>query len=76
MSARLPGSFYDLSAHLGEARAVAGCLIDAMPAVERDPARRMAISCAVALAGAVASLLEISERDLEEMERQMIRVDG
>lgn len=64
----VPSAWYELSARVSQARAVASCIFDALP-MRRDC--HADINHAANLAGAVIDLLEIAERDVEHLETQL-----
>lgn len=64
----IPGAMYDLGGRISAANAVASCALNALP-VGSDA--YPAINHVGNLISAIQSLLDLAEKDAEEVERQM-----
>ena len=70
---RPPRAWYDLSARIINARAVASCIEESLPhgLVNMNDDQRAAINQVSGLAGALDDVLDLCERDMERLEQQL-----
>lgn len=67
---RVPDSWYELSSRISSAQAVASYILEAIP-FPADSDQRKAAECATGLANAVIDLLEMCEKDCEQLELEL-----
>ena len=68
---RVPGAWYDLSARVSAARAVVSCMLEALPQGEAARPVMDNVNHSANLAAAAIDLLELCERDVERLEREL-----
>jgi len=69
---QLPGAWYDLSARVSNASAVAACILETLPNLEgMSEHQRKQINEAGCIACAVVDLLELCKRDVDRLEAQL-----
>lgn len=68
----IPGAWYDLSARVAHARAIAGCIGSSLPNAYGLPVEVWeALNDVGNLVGAVDDLLKLAEEDVDRLEQQL-----
>ena len=69
----VPAAWYDVTARVGHARAVAGCINNAL-SVLNPGVNTIHLDEAINLAGATCDLLDLVMKDVDLLERQLLEV--